>query len=456
MTVTRRLAAFVRETEAVPPGALAAACRCVIDLAAASLGGWGTPGAAAARAGAARTFGTGACGVWFTGLRLTAPGAAFANAAMACQLDLDDGHRAAAGHLGASIIPAALATAEELGSAAEELLAAICLGYEVGIRVSASRDLTRVPTTDSGVWCGLGAVAAAGRLRGTATEALAQALAICGTTAPSQSATPYTKLMGNHVKEGIPMATAGALAALDLAEAGFTGPLDILDEQSRYAQGALLGGLGADWLIEGTYFKPYSACRWAHAAVDALLEIQGTHGIEAASIGRIDVETFGRALTLNNEVAPTSIEGAQYSIPFCLGLAGVDGTAALLPMTAASLTRSDALDLAAKVRLSVDPDLDAMFPAAVPARVKVVAGGTIFERTVLTPKGEPANPMTDTELFEKLRSIARSCASISAFDRLAGASAALERGDAEPLLHALRSLRIGGEPEVLSARRASL
>src|SRR5262249_39650669 len=157
--------------------------------------------------------------------------------------------------------------------------------------------------------------------------------------------------------------------------------------------------LGEEWLILGTYFKPYSACRWAHAAVDGLVEILHAHGIAASAIEQIEVETFGRALTLNNEIAPTSIEGAQYSIPFCLGRAGVGGTAALLPMTAAALRRSDAADLAAKVRLAVDPGLDAMFPAAVPARVKIRAGTKLFERTVLTPKGEPTNPLDDADLL---------------------------------------------------------
>ena len=178
------------------------------------------------------------------------------------------------------------------------------------------------------------------------------------------------------------------------------------------------------------YFKPYSACRWAHAAVDALVGIQSTYGVPAAVIEAIDVETFSRALTLNNQIAPATIEAAQYSIPFCLGLAGVAGTAALLPMTAAALSRPDALALASKVRLSVDPQLDAMFSAAVPARVRVRTGDGVFEKAVLVPKGEPANPMTDEELSGKLRDIVARHAAMSAYQQITDAMTKLESGDA--------------------------
>ena len=39
--------------------------------------------------------------------------------------------------------------------------------------------------------------------------------------------------MGNHVKEGIPWSTFTGLCALELAAAGFTGPIDILDHPDK-------------------------------------------------------------------------------------------------------------------------------------------------------------------------------------------------------------------------------
>lgn len=402
-TVAETLAEFVMRTRSVPASALNSAHRALLDLMTAAVAGRETAGARAARLGAAAAWGAGRSTIWFSGEGLTMPGAAFANAAMACQLDLDDGHRAAAGHPGASIIPAVLATAEATGASGEAILTAITLGYEVAVRISASRDLQKIPTTDSGIWCGPGAVAAAGWLRQSPRDALAHAFAISGTTGPSQSATPYTRIMGNHVKEGIPMATAGGLTALELALCGFTGPLDMFDAGEIYSREALLGGLGESWHVEGVYFKPYSACRWAHAPVDALVQLMQEHHLAGADIEAVEVETFGRALTLNNEIRPHSLESAQYSIPFCLGIAACGGTGALLPLTEAALRDEKAIAIAEKVQLRVDPVLDAMFSKAVPARVTVRVGGRSFTAEVLAPKGEPSNPLTDADLEDKLR-----------------------------------------------------
>jgi 2-methylcitrate dehydratase PrpD len=268
---------------------------------------------------------------------------------------------------------------------------------------------------------------------------LAHALAICGTTAPGQWATSYTRHMGNHVKEGIPMATASAILALDLAAEGFTGPVDIYDAEDRYERARLLEGLGESWLIESVYFKPYSACRWAHAPVDALLALMSENALIAEDIEVINVATFNRALTLNNAAAPASLEAAQYSVPFCLGLAGTGGVEALLPMRQASLGRADAQRLATKVKLSVDPKLDAMFSDAVPARVTVGARGTQFSKTVLAPKGEPSVPMTDGDLEAKALTLCDHAGNPGLGQQLIEAAKQFRNGDRDGLMKLLSS-----------------
>jgi 2-methylcitrate dehydratase PrpD len=59
-------------------------------------------------------------------------------------LDLDDGHRAAGGHPGAAVIPGVFAVARELGAEWPETLAALTAGYEVGVRIAAGRDVSRL------------------------------------------------------------------------------------------------------------------------------------------------------------------------------------------------------------------------------------------------------------------------------------------------------------------------
>jgi 2-methylcitrate dehydratase PrpD len=151
----------------------------------------------------------------------------------------------------------------------------------------------------------------------------------------------------------------------------------------------------------------------------------------------IEIETFARALTLNNDLAPASLEAAQYSIPFCVALAAVHGAETLLPVTTQSLQDGAVAALARRVTLSVDGELDRMFSQAVPARVTVVVPSGRFTTTVLAPKGEPANPLAWDELRAKFDAVARPRVTARGAAALVAGIEALERGDIAPLQAAL-------------------
>jgi 2-methylcitrate dehydratase PrpD len=397
--------------------------RCILDLIGAAIAGHRAASARALRRMALQSFGSGQGGVWFTGDRLPPAAAAMVNAAAASALDLDDGHRGAAGHPGAAVIPAVFAVAPILESSTPEILAAIAVGYEVGCQVAAARDIDRLPTLSTGRWAPYGVAAAVGRLHGVPKSLLAQALAIAGVQAPDLAASGYSRVMGNHVKEGIPWAVLLGISAVALAREGFTGPLDILDHPDWFDARRILAGKDFGRAVESVYFKPYSSCRWSHAALDALLAILAEHHPDPSAIERITVDTFARALRLNNETDPDTIEGAQYSIPFCLAVAALHGAEALLPLSWTSLHDPRSVALARRVVLTVDPALDALFPAQTPARVAVETGGRRIEKTVLTPRGDPANPLDDAALEAKFRRLAGAASLSPAFSQAIGDAA---------------------------------
>ena len=404
-TTTQILARFACEltSDDVPPFALDMAKRALMDLLAAAIAGRETLSARAIATSAGTIFSKGASSLWFSDKTLTAPGAAYVNSTLASVQDLDDGHRQAMGHPGASIIPAALAVAEETQASAMELLLAIIVGYEVAIRIAASRNLDLQDTLASGKWCGFGAVAAAGRLRRMSADKLAEAMSIAGVQAPGLAAAKYSSITGNSVKEGIAWATLTALCAIEPAEQGFTGPLDILDNPDYYFSEKIVSGLGKTFAIEQIYFKPYSCCRWSHSAINALLAILEEYSLVAKEITGIDVHLFERALSLDNYPDPDSLEGAQYSIPFCLAVAAIAGEKALLPMHKDLLSREGIVTLARKVRLFEDTDLTAQFPGTVPARVVVHARNKTYTKLVKHPEGDPDNPMQWQALESKFR-----------------------------------------------------
>jgi hypothetical protein len=92
------------------------------------------PGQAALRYATAHA-GKGAATI--VGSTLTAgPGdAALANGVMAHADETDDSHNASRSHPGCAVVPAALATGEELGIDGARFLRAVTLGYDIGTRV---------------------------------------------------------------------------------------------------------------------------------------------------------------------------------------------------------------------------------------------------------------------------------------------------------------------------------
>ncbi|MBY3101259.1 MmgE/PrpD family protein [Rhizobium laguerreae] len=406
MYTCEKIGRLVSDIVDVPPSAMEATRRCILDAVSAAVPGQATEGGKAARNGAIAVWGKGPIPIWLSSARSTTLGTVFANSAAVSMLDLDDGHRAAAGHPGASIVPSVVAAVHEEPSLASRATTAIAIGYQVGVSIAASRDLRTLDTVDTGRWCGQAAAAAVGWLKGASPRAIAEAIAASGTIAPMIATAGFTQV-GNHVKEAIPHATANGLVCLHLAQAGFIAPLDILDDESYFNSRRLVDMFQKAWLIESTYFKPYSCCRFIHASIDGLLKITADRNLSIQDITKIRVETFGRALSLPNQKAPNSLQHAQYSIPFCLGVTAARGRDALVPMTDPSLLTDPAvLSVSSLVDLVFDADLDSQFSAAVPSRITVSCGDKSFSETVMTPLGEPSNPMGWDALFEKFHVLA--------------------------------------------------
>jgi 2-methylcitrate dehydratase PrpD len=367
-----------------------------------------------------------------------------ANSTAASALDLDDGHRKAGGHPGAAVIPAVLAVAPAAGASGRDVIAALSAGYEVAVRVSAARDFARLDTLSTGRWGAYGVVAAAGLLTRDSPQILETAFSIAGVLSPGLSAAGYSTVMGNQVKEGIPWSVMTGLTALELARQGLSGPLDILDHADYFDAAAITGGLSGGKALTAVYFKPYACCRWIHAAIDALLQLAAGTETRFDEIRAIDVFTFERALRLNNHADPDTLEGAQYSLPFCLAVAAFGGAEALLPLSPEWLHRPAVIALATKVSLHVDPTLDARFPAETGAMVRLETAAGLVEQMVRYPLGDPANPMDRTRLTSKFKRLAGGLMAPTDQNRLLSAIDELpDLENMEPILSCIRKPAAG-------------
>ncbi|MGY0506012.1 MmgE/PrpD family protein [Luteimonas sp. e5] len=400
MHAIEELASFVAQH---PEGALPLrtqekAALLLTDLMAAAAAGLNSSLARATRAAAVALHGPGDAKVWLTGQSLTIAGAAMANAAAASALDIDDGHRGAAGHPGAGIIPAVLAVGQSMGADDACMLDAMVLGYDVALRIASSRPPPTIETYCSGRWVAFGVAAAAGRLLGLGAHQIAHAMAMAGAESPVML--PRSRL-GSSVKEGIPPAVVVGLAGAFRARAGATGPVDLLDDDEHFSRNTMLSGLGESWWLEQCYLKPYACCRYMHAAIDAIVALRQP-GKPILDLG---VETFPEGLRLSNAKAPQTLEGGQYSYYFSCAVAALYGAEALQPVDSALLADQDVRDIAQRMRLSAHEDFVAAFPATTPCRVTLDQGAGPRMLTVQHPLGDFHNPMSKRQVVDKFRRV---------------------------------------------------
>jgi 2-methylcitrate dehydratase PrpD len=407
MSATSKLVSFVRQLDphALPAAARDQAVRCVLDLVGVAIAGTRTPMAQISARFGHDQFAPGSATVIGSGRPLSITGATWVNGAHASALDMDDGNRMAMGHPGACVIPAALAMAEQTGASGKEFLAALVAGYEVAVRASAARvPWYKDKMYSTGIWGVFGATAAAGKLLGFDDATLQSALG----TAGSHGAFPPGGLQANHamVKEAIAWSGMTGVSAALLAQRNFLGPADFLDYSERWDTSALVAGLGdpGRFAILDTYFKPYAVCRWAHAAVDGVLELKRRHDLKVEEIEAIQVETFWEVTRLAN-CEPSNAIAAQFSIQFALAVALLHDRIGPAEVSDAHLRDPAILNLARKVQVSVDDALDRQFPAKTMARVTMRTQRGDYRTTVEYPRGNPENPLSDAELEAKFRSL---------------------------------------------------
>lgn len=412
------LAQFVANTsfEQLPPDVVARAQAVARDTAGVITAGMAEPEvrgladhAVVTAPGKARLLGHG-------GL-VTAARAALVHGTAGTTLEMDEGHAFARGHAAIHALPVALALAQEHDAGGAQMLTAFVLGYEVAARAGVATHL-RPPVHPFGAWGVLGAAATAAYFKRLDAEAVAGVLELAAAyaIAPSFEAA-LQGANGRNTYAGI-VNRLGMLAA-DLYESGFRGERGALHTTfgeilgRQFDPAALADGLGQRYEIMRGYFKPYSACRYTHAAVDAALTLRD----EDPNMQRVQsvvVETYELAARLADP-APATPLAARFSMPYVVAVTLLSGDAGPRSFRPPILHDPDVLDLARRVTVREEPAFTAMTPDRRPARVCLhMAGGSRREATVTVTKGDPQRPMTAQELRQKFEQLVQPVAGAEA------------------------------------------
>lgn len=361
------------------------------------------------------------------GIALPPALAAFVNGVLAHSLDFDDTHLPSILHPSASVVPAALAAAQEHGADGRELVRGIAIGLEVCVRIGmAGFD----PETKNSVFfehgqhatsiCGaMGSAVAAAVIGGASEEQIVDTMGIAASMA---SGIIEANRTGGTVKRmHCGWAAHSALSAAGLARHGITGPPTVLEGRFGFFQAWLhepgraneiLDGLGSEWAVPGIFFKPYPANHFTHAAIDAGAALRA-RGIRPEQIEKLELgvpaanlRTIGEPIDVKR--TPETGYMAQFSGPYAVvvGLLGGGGLGAALEDYTDELAKSaDRRALMAKVDVVPNPKCDAIFPHQFPAVLTAtLTDGTVVVEEVLTTRGGPERPLSFGEVSTKFTS----------------------------------------------------
>jgi 2-methylcitrate dehydratase PrpD len=374
----------------------------VLDAFAAMLGGWAVPATQIMANYAAATMPGKEATVVGKGKVCNATGAALANACAANALDIDDGFRPAKGHPGAVIIPAALAQAQAVNASGSEFLAAVVVGYEIGMRASViwHGHPHRGPSYHgSGSWGSVGAAAACVRLLRLDAPQTLQALGIAeyhAPLAPIMTCVEHPAM----VKDGIHWGAFVGVTSAQLAAQGFTGIPTVLAERDETMQ-----TLGCEWWMGRVYYKFFPCCRWAQPAIAGALALRRQHDLTPDRISSVRVETFEAATHLSTR-RPTTTEEAQYSLPFPVACALARGKCGVAEVTGDGLRDPQILNLSERIEMTVDPNIEARFPVEALASMTIrTTDNQTYSVGPLPAPGDADEGVTFDDLVRKCRDL---------------------------------------------------
>lgn len=341
---------------------------------------------------------------------LSAPGAALVNGTNAHSFEVDDGYTPGSVHPSTVAFPAVLAASQSYGASIERTLAGLAVALEAICRFSAAGHPTtwrnhfhNTPLTGvMAATCGVAVVA------GLDAERTRDALGIAASHAGGLFAFLGTAAEVKRVHPG--KAARDAVAAVELAQLGVTGPKSVIEGRHGYVEAfadggfdadVLIDGLGERWLFLDTYVKPYPCCRHLHGPIDAVLALKAEHGVSAEQVEKVTVGTY----TVASHHAATEVGDfldAQMSIPYAVAVALSRPEVGLTEFDDATRRDPAIRDLTNRVTVEARAECDAAYPRQRPAVVEVdLRDGARLTRLVTTPYGEPDNPVTDEEMTAK-------------------------------------------------------
>ena len=342
--------------------------------------------------------------------------AALINGMNAHVIELDDGHRQGALHIGSTIFSALFAVAEKEDLSSEDFLYGAIIGYEVTVRLAcAVQPGNKLKGYHATGTCGtVGATMAIAAALGFDEEQMKSALSAA--VACAAGVLEMQEDNADYKPLNVGRAAMDAVAAVYLGKARFTPPFDAIGGKRGFLK-VMTDEPKTKYItdfdendslaIMHTYMKTYAACRHTHPAIEAALTLRTEYGILPQDIASIEVEAYKLAVAGHDHTDILGVSSAKMSLPFSVALALCTGNAGMESFNEVNVTDETILALTKKVTVKENEELSSWVPKKRASIVHItMTDGRVFTHQVDYPKGEPENPLTNDEVEEKFMSLA--------------------------------------------------
>lgn len=334
---------------------------------------------------------------------LSPAGAALLDAMAIDSMDAHDGHSLTKGHVGCAVLATinAFITTSEKPISVEQMLCYLIAGYEIGTRCGVILHSTCSDYHSSGAWNAVTCAALTSHFLSLDQEQFEHALGI------AEYHGPRSQLMRDvdhptMVKDGSGWGAMAGVSAAYLAQLGFTGAPAITvcaEDMAEYWQ-----DLGTKWHILDQYLKPYPVCRWAHPAIDAVIDLKQRHGISAEEIVSVTIDTFHQATRLSQQL-PESSDQAQYGIVYPIAVALAYGEVTPQNLLEDALKDEKVMAMFERVQIQEDSALSEHFPAQRLCRANIRTQYKSYQSELFSPRGEGEKKLTEQERLMKYQTL---------------------------------------------------
>jgi 2-methylcitrate dehydratase len=400
--------------------------RTIIDTIGCAIGGYEAGPSQIAIKLARNVSATPGATIFCSGLKTSHDLAVFANGVMIRFLDFNDGYITpkGGGHP-SDTLASLLSTAEVMGCSGRDLITATALAYEAFCKLADVLD-TRSIGLDQATILGPAAVIGASRLMGLTAEQMVHAIGITvgGNTAINQG---RVGTLSNWKDFACAEASRKAIFSAQLAQAGMTGPAQVFEGRLGFFHAIArkpfeLPPLGEPYGIMRAFTKRFPLGQYAQTVAEAAAQSRAFFK-SVDEIAEINIRVSQNAIKIMadspDKWRPQSHETADHSMPYAAAVVLMYGTIDEHYYEDPYLHDERLLALVARVRAIHSPEADLHERDYNLCDFELVLkSGERKAVRVEYHRGHFKNPMTDAEMEEKFRSLARKHLSAERTDAL--------------------------------------